>query len=1041
MLMRADLLTPEQRAIVNAPLEGPFVVNAGAGTGKTYTLVRRAVRLVEDGLLRPDELLIVTFTNKAANEIAQRLATAFEEVGVYDVPICGTFHGIAASLLREFAYVTGDSPDVRAIDDPRARAIFRTAYDALLRGELDVDLAALPILDREEILVRDLATLAFSLKNAGISIATFERDARAAVPLLRTLPFGQLYTWGPKVHRQAVQPDPARTPADLDAEADREERNVRAVAALLRKFDALLAEEGVLTFGDLLTRAIAMLETHPEIASTLRRRWRHALVDELQDSNQQQLAFIRAIFGNALRPVMGVGDVRQAIYGWNGADPSGILRLAESPGTLVFPLTENRRSFQQILDTAHLFCDGRFSGEEPLGARNGLASHAAIRVGVFTEGADTETCRAMEAQTIASEIAALVAGGERRSDIAILLRSRFAARTYAAALRDLGIASRTHGGVGFFDAPEILDVIAWCRLAIVPDDRRALARILESPAVGLSDGSCARLFAKPADPSALLSEALPAWLEPVETRRLERFRATLVIVRGTLALPVAEAIRAIVRETAVDAAQIARHPTGAAQIAANVAKLVALAESFAHDRPLARLIDFVAEIDERAALEDDESEAELGGDEVSIMTIHAAKGLEWNHVFVANVSPQTFPNTGGGREVTVQRDSDTNALAFRYGVDGKKPFRWTLRDKHDPLTGQRIKEGPDHSEERRLLYVAITRAKSSVWISGVKPRSQESQFLAEIRHYAAGRESCRTFPEIDASSIPADGPDRMPSLDDERREDLGRLQARLVRTPSLFEPRPGKLSYTSVATFAKCPRLARYRYVLRMPDFRDVPDLAISDIDDPDAGPRAIDAATYGNIVHRALELAARETIADRNVDVAWVVDTALSEADGGADPELRARVVLAVERSLAALAPFRPIAAEEAFDTTIAGARIGGFIDLITRDATGNVWIVDYKTGRLPDEAYANQLALYRIAVAGAYPNARTAILRIGDDEVTLATPELPAVAVIERLVADAAPMNRDEPRPGDHCTTCPYAGPLCPEGAAFAGTAVRFP
>jgi predicted RecB family nuclease len=143
---------------------------------------------------------------------------------------------------------------------------------------------------------------------------------------------------------------------------------------------------------------------------------------------------------------------------------------------------------------------------------------------------------------------------------------------------------------------------------------------------------------------------------------------------------------------------------------------------------------------------------------------------------------------------------------------------------------------------------------------------------------------------------------------------------------------------------------------------------------------------------------------------------------------------VVAVERSLVALAPYGPIAAEEAFDTTIAGARIGGFIDLITRDAGGNVWIIDYKTGRLPDAAYANQLALYRIAVASTYPDARTAILRIADDAATFVELAVPPAAVVERLVAAAAAMDRDDPRPGDHCTTCPYAGALCPEGAAFA-------
>jgi DNA helicase-2/ATP-dependent DNA helicase PcrA len=900
----------------------------------------------------------------------------------------------------------------------------------------------------EETLVRELGTLAFSLKNRGISIDSFEREALERAGELPALPFGQLFKPGKNLDKNglpkktACEPKTARTPEQLAAEAEREEKNVRAVGALFRRFDALLADEALLTYGDLLTRAIEMIRTYPSIAARIRGRWRHALVDEFQDTNPQQLAFIRAIFGDDLRSVMAVGDVRQAIYEWNGADPLGIVKLAERPGTTIFPLTLNRRSYQDILDTAHAVLPraGVASTDVPLVSHTGAAPHHAVRHALFSGPRTVAACRELEARAIAVEIAGLEAGGVRRKEIAILLRSRLAARTYANALRDVGISSRTHGGVGFFDAPEIVDTVAWFRLLVDADDRRALARVLQSPAVGLSDGSVAKLFAGRSDVSALMTGTLPDWLLPEERHRLDRLRATLGIVGRSLGAPVTDAVRTTIRETAVDAARIAIDPSGAAQIQANVAKLVALAQGFAGDRPLARLADFVAEIDERAELEDDESEAELGGNEIAIMTIHGAKGLEWEHVFVANVSPTSFPSPERARETSVAL-APNGALAFNNGVDGKKPIRWLLRKPHDAATGARLeKDADDKAEERRLFYVAITRAKESVWISGVTTRKDGtgSDFFQRLLDYVAGRAGCLAFPIVSldppTASAPAAGAGE-PKRSDRTpigTLDVDRLQKRLVRQPTLFERWRGKLSYTAISTFATCPRLARYRYVLRVPDFREIPDVDAFDDDDGTAiDARKIDAATYGTIVHGALEIVANDAIAGRARAIESAVDSALVGAERDGDTDVRRRAVAAVHRSLDALARFSPIAAEEEFDVTIGGANVGGFIDLITRDADGGVWIVDYKTGQAPDSAYALQLALYRIAVRATYPDARLAILRITDDDATLVEPPTPATADVERIVAEAAPLDRDDPRPGIHCETCPYAGALCPEGA----------
>jgi DNA helicase-2/ATP-dependent DNA helicase PcrA len=1028
-LIEAIDLTEEQAAIVRAGLSGPYVVDAGAGTGKTYTLVRRARHLVAEKALAPSQILIVTFMKKAANEIGDRLTATFKEFGEVDIPICTTFHALAASLLREFAYEAGHSPDFRAIDDFRARGVFARAYEDLICGRLDVALNDFPILERGKVLQRSLATAALDLKNRGISPDEFEQNALTAADALRDLPFGQLFTRGRSGRPIDLDPKDCLSPEQLRREGESEARNVLVVAALFRRFDELLAAEALATYGDLLTRAIAMLRDHPAIVTRLRKRWHHAMVDEFQDTNPQQLAFLRALFGDELVPVMAVGDVRQAIFEWNGADPAGITRIAATEGVTTFPLSRNRRSPQQILDAAHhvLPVNAPYRGDV-LNAHKGLASHVCLRHASFGLLGTTAENRETEANAVAGEIEQLLAGGVPTHEIAILLRSRTHARVYSTALARLGIPSKTHGGVGFYDAPEIRDAVAWLRLIEDPTNAFALARVLESAAIGFSHGSVAQFFqANTGTADSILLQPTPEWMTPGETERLVRFRAILRKLGASVNATAPDAVRAMLRETCVDMAHTIADPASAPQIRANAAKLVALATGFADERPLATLSDFLAEIDERDALEVDESEAELSGDEISIMTIHSAKGLEWDYVFLVNVAHMVFPNTSGRNDQIVDLGLPSRALAMRYDCDGAMPFRWTLRQPHDPLTGERLAK-PERDEESRLFYVALTRAKHVLWVSGPR-KGDGSKFLRTFREFCEGRTGAEAFNDeiMHRPAAAKSAKARLVGGDGSER-----IFQRLKWQRILFELPAAKLSYTSIAAYATCARMARYRYVLRVPDIR--PDAAPTvEFADEESGSHAkLDAATYGSIVHLALETIARGRIADEPTSVEAAVDLALIESECENDTRLRERVARAVGRAVEELEALEPIDAEAEFNVEIARASVGGFIDLIARDATGEILVIDYKTGHLPDQSYALQLALYCVAIEQRYPDAKAAILRINDDVVELVSPPLPKREAVEELVHNAAAMCSYEPTPGIHCLSCPYAGRLCPEGAA---------
>ncbi|GAC1501595.1 MAG: ATP-dependent DNA helicase [Vulcanimicrobiaceae bacterium] len=1021
-------LSREQQAVVDADLHGPRLVDAGAGTGKTHTLVERARALVARGDLTPDQLLVVTFTKAAANDIAARLETSF---GAHELcrPTCGTFHGIASDLMREFAYEAGVSPDIRVVDDGRARGIFARAFADLKAGRLDVDLSAFPLLDRTATLERSLATLALSLKQQGRLYADVFARAAACADELGAHRFGAVKAVykNDRMRPKAdwPRPNPERTPDERRDEALRERRNVVVVAALVARFQDALDREGLLTFGDVIVRATGMLHAHPDIAATLRGRWRHAIVDEFQDTNATQIALLEALFGPELRPVLVVGDVRQAIYEFNGADPRGIIAFRER-AVETLPLTVNRRSFQPILDVAH-HALRRLKGvapelNAPLGAHRGEAEPACVRVHCF----DGDRALDDEAEAIAFEIERLVARGASPRSCAVLLRTRGKAHAYAAALRARGLAVQLYGGVGFFEAPEIREVAAWLRIAVDVTEAEAIVGALQSAAIGLGDGAVAALARTDALARAALIDDVPVTFDPIERARLLRFRE---IARTVVALADTRLVDAVRDIVTASGAEIARgDDESLPQVRANLDKLVRFAADFAADRPLARVADLVAELRERDELELDLPLAELDGDRVSILTIHGAKGLEWDHVFVANVSASTFPlQNNDGRENVAQLDERTGALALKAGVDGRPTLRWYLARHTHGADGIVVEaDGVPPHEEHRLLYVALTRARDALYVTGrITSKTRRSPCYDAVVDWATEVSgSCEPHrfvherpPETTTSTFAR----RIDTaVGDAVARRIDRLASPVFETPR----RHGVLSYTAMDLYERCPRRARYKYVLRVPDFSDESPASESDADGEPTEPR--DPARYGRVVHRALELVTRARIAGVAPDLDDAVRTAAEEEAWLASPERRATARVAVASAVDAIATLTPLEAEYPFALTIAGVPMGGVIDLIARDLSGPI-IVDYKTGRTPAQQYALQFALYARAVASNYPNAATRVLRVGAADVAFESVVPAEQDELESAILSASAMTSDEPRPGPQCAYCPYAHDAC--------------
>lgn len=1028
--MTAPTLTAEQRTIVDAGLDGPHLVNAGAGTGKTFTLVERAVALVNGGHLVPEQLLLITFTKAAAAEIASRIDAAFGPA-VPGRPTSGTFHSVAAMLLREFAYEIGLSPDVRVIDDARARAVFRRAFDELRAGRLNVDLSEFPLLERSDILEGDLAAIALQLKQIGQSVENFEATALARAAELETIGFGALVELGKRGKPLSgwPRPDPARTPEERRAEATRERLNVRVVAALFRRFNELLDAEALLTYGDVLNRTIAMIAANPTIGERLRARWRHVIVDEFQDSNPTQVAFFKVIFGDDLRPVLAVGDVRQAIFSFQGADPHGIIDLAHQTGCTTFELTENRRSIQPILDVAHEALR-EFGGvpadmHRPLAAHRGDADRLQVRCQIF----DGPDALEREAASVAAVVRDLVDHGTPARCCALLLRSRTRAKVYADALRAQGLAVQLTGGVGFFDAPEIREAIAWLRLLDSPHDEGAVVAALQSASIALGDGTVAYLARGGSAARAALVDPIPDVFAPTERERLERFRAITAIACDLADANLVSAVRTIVAAAGIDLARSA-DPAALDQARANLEKLVRLAAEISEDRPLARVRDLVAEIDIRREHDANLPPAELEGDRVTISTIHSAKGLEWQHVFLVNCSASTFPATNRGEDVVARYDEQTGALALKHSVDGRPTLRWYLTTVEHDDHGVRLPKTDDgrKDEEFRLLYVALTRARDAIYVTGRVVNHQVSSCAKAIQGWlvSLGRDpTAHHLPVPTAAAQEAPAAPR-PATEAPEMRVFARL-ARKAAAAQTVPTRRGALSYSAMDLYERCPRRARYHYVLGLPDLSDDAGATTAAFlaDDGDARePR--DPARYGRIVHKVLELDARARIEGSERDLERFIADAVEEEDGTPQEAEATHTVVTAARTI--LDRYTPIAVEHQFTITIGGVQLSGYIDQLARDEEGRPALIDYKTGRAPAEVYALQFALYgRAGRAELGESLRPVLLRLNPGDVHEEKIEPASDAALEAAVAGATSMETDEPRPGPGCRTCPYAHDVC--------------
>ena len=614
-------LNPAQRDAV-LTTEGPVLVLAGAGTGKTSALTARLAHIVQSRLAWPSQILAVTFTNKAAREMRERIARLIGPASE-GMAWLGTFHSVAAKMLRRHAELVGLQSNFTILDtDDQLRVIKQ--------------ILALESIDDKRWPARQFAGLLDQWKNKGL------------------------------------------IPADLRPGDDDGYAHGRG-QALYGLYQDRLRTLNACDFGDLLLHMLVIFRTHRAVLEDYQERFRYILVDEYQDTNAGQYLWLR-LLAQRRRNIAVVGDDDQSIYSWRGAEVANILRFERDfPGAKVIRLEQNYRS------TPHI-----------LGAASGLIAHNGERLGktLWTQVDDGERVRVIgvwdgpeEARRVGEEIEALGRREVSPEACAILVRAGFQTREFEERFIHIGLPYKVIGGFRFYERTEIRDAVAYLRLVNQPADDLAFERIVNTPKRGLGDKALANLHRLARDRGVPLLGAAALVADsgegtPQARRALGGFAGAIARWRDVSATNSHPLLaQTILDESGYTAMLQADRSAESAGRLDNLAELVRAMDEY----------DSLGDFLEHVSLVMD-NEAAADEPKVTIMTIHAAKGLEFGHVFLAGWEDGLFPS---------QRALDEG---------GAKSLE----------------------EERRLAYVAITRAREAATILHAANRRVYGQWTSAI---------------------------------------------------------------------------------------------------------------------------------------------------------------------------------------------------------------------------------------------------------------------------------------------------------------------
>jgi ATP-dependent DNA helicase UvrD/PcrA len=985
--------TPEQWAAISMPME-PYLLVAGAGSGKTSVMAARVVYLALAALDRiptdhrgalPGNVLALTFTVKATQNLRERVQRALRKVDLAEgeEPEIANYHALAAEVIDRFGMLAGVEPGQRVLTQAQRVDLAGRVLDEMTFPHLKTEW--------QPSVVDKILALDEQAQNHLVdpdAIIAFVTDRLAA---LKSIP---------------------RTDRAYVAALDRLD-----LAEAIKVFRRLKRDLGVIDFGDQIRLAVRVVTEHPEVGSAYRDRFAAVLLDEYQDTNVAQARLLEALFGDA-HPVTAVGDPDQNIYAWRGASLFNLLdfprrfRRADGSEARRLPLFTNFRSGARILHAADAIIEPLPATQRPDPDKR-LVPWPANGEGTVTLA--THPDEISEARWIAERINGLRAEGATWSQIAVLCRTSRLFTVLQRTFEEHAIPAEIVGLAGLLRLPEVVDVLAYARATNDPMASVALARILMGPRyrVGFKDLALVAGWAKSRNYAwreeggddentpFLFAEALEH-LDGIEglsrdgRERLETFRDELGALRLESRRPVAEFFGEIIRRTGiVDELEAGADRSGGAQRARNLGAFLDQVHAFEPLEGELTLRAFLAYVDDMEALDKEQWEPVQPTDEdaVKVMTIHQAKGLEFDHVFVPAVATGLMPSK------RIQQNPAERGYSLDFELRGDAEilpaFDGVLAHFKRDLQAQEI------VEERRTMYVALTRARRSLWISASQWYGElvsakgPSTFFGELAKWARASDEAtldladdleseenpmlgqrlglvkpwpgparpddadELFPRgwrdaaLEAALAGAVQPSLLDALDPEDRASFDRQSserrqlASHLREREALEGLPGvegapqTLSVSSVMTFAQCPKRFYWTSVRPLPRF---------------SGP----AARIGTEIHGWIERRARgQGQLLEFDDTPDLTDEELAGDPGRVD---RLRQSFLSSRFAGAT----PLFAERAFLLRVGTYAVGGRIDAIYGELDGPWEVVDWKTGRKPeddDPLSGLQLDLYGLA------------------------------------------------------------------------------
>ncbi|MDE3112543.1 MAG: ATP-dependent helicase [Chloroflexota bacterium] len=967
-------LTDEQREAVEHG-EGPLLVIAGAGTGKTHVITARIVQLIRSAAAKPNEILALTFTEKAAAAMQERVDLS-TPIGQNDAAI-RTFHAFGDEVFREFALELGRAGALRVLS-PAEQVIFVREH-----------LYELPL--------RRYRPAADPLRHVRALLDLFSRARDDDISPERYVAFA---------HGLREVVGSADDPVAAADEADAQEE----LAATYAAYTELKQRAGVIDFGDQIALTLELLRDRPASARRLQGRFRYVLVDEFQDTNEAQFDLVRRLV-EPHRNVTVVGDDDQSIFAWRGATLANFdAFVAAYPDKRIVTLVENRRSPQGLLDAAYRLIQHNGERiESRLGISKRLHGRASLADDVehftFLTAAD-------EAEAVADRIALTATReGRRYGEFAILVRNNTDANRALNALAARGIPTHFSGGGQLYDRPEIRLLISFLCAVAQPNESTHVYSLATSSLYAFPPGELARasetqrrahrplrqLFDEIAAGQAAgyAEDAVASAKRLIEDLRHYEARAT-ELTTAELLFEFLERTQLLKRYLDPDSAL-------AEEQGRNVAKFFRLVTSAGRALPVDRASFFVPYLELLREAGDDPAAADFEAslEAVNVLTIHKAKGLEFGVVFLLVATDERLPGP--------LRRPD---LPLPEGLARSAPID---RERHI-------------AEERRLTYVAMTRAKDRFFFTSATDYGglrghRPSRFIAEALGHKVepvrGRLSAEA--ELERSRpIPAEADARLPMLGPDD-----------VLT----------VSYSQIEDYRRCPLRYRFAHVLQIPVLPT---------------PQLI----YGDALHRAVHdylerkrEGLRPTVEDleRTFRATWL-------SEGFISPEHEAD---RFEAGLAALRRFHesekdappPDMVEQRFSFLLGRDRVVGRWDRVDRTPEGAV-VIDYKSTALVDEGDEAvqrrattdlQLLVYALAYERMYGErpARVALHFLETGERGEVAPREEAVSAVRAQITATAQRIRERRFPAEPlkpeartCRQCPFER-ICPESWSARGVA----